>query len=153
MFQRTIHTDLSLPLFSALLASASGAPERAAGSHGQQHGPASHWETWMYAAALGPLGALEVASMYGARFLGLQDELGSITRGKWADLMVLGSNPLDGIENTLDIELVMKDGVLYDATSPDQLWPEERPFRDYYWVNPDIMKTDTVSVGHWRPGN
>ena len=125
----------------------------AIGSHGQQHGPASHWETWMYAAALGPLGALEVASMHGAHFLGLQDELGSITPGKWADLMVLGSNPLDDIENTLDIELVMKDGVLYDATSLDQLWPEERPFGDYYWVNPDIMKTDTVSVGHWRPGN
>ena len=107
----------------------------------------------MYAAALGPLGALEVASMHGARFLGLQDELGSITSGKWADLMVLGSNPLDDIENTLDIDLVMKDGILYDARTLDQLWPEERPFGDYYWVNPDIMKTDTVSVGHWRPGN
>ena len=47
----------------------------------------------------------------------------------------------------------MKDGVLYDALTLDQRWPEERPFGDYYWVNPDIMKTDTVSVGHWRPGN
>ena len=125
----------------------------AIGSHGQQHGPASHWEVWMYAEALGPQGALEVASVHGARVLGLQDELGSITRGKWADLMVLGSNPLDDIENTLDIELVMKDGILYDARTLDQLWPEERPFGDYYWVNPDVMKTDTMSVGHWRPGN
>ena len=123
------------------------------GSHGQQHGPASHWEVWMYAEALGPLGALEVASMHGAHILGLQDELGSITPGKWADLMVLGSSPLDDIENTLDIELVVKDGVVYDAETLDRLWPEERPFGSYYWVNPDIMKTDTVSVGHWRPGN
>ena len=123
------------------------------GSHGQQHGPASHWETWMYAEALGPLGALEVASMHGAHILGLQDELGSITEGKWADLMVLGSNPLDDIENTLDIELVVKDGIVYDAGTLDQLWPEERPFGPYYWTEPDIMKTDTVSVGHWRPGN
>ena len=123
------------------------------GSHGQQHGPASHWETWMYAEALGPMGALEVASMHGAHIIGLQDELGSITPGKWADLMVLGSNPLDDIENTLDIELVMKDGIVYDAGTLDQLWPEERPFGDYYWVDPDIMKTDTVSVHHWRPGN
>ncbi|MDE2754391.1 MAG: amidohydrolase family protein [Gemmatimonadota bacterium] len=123
------------------------------GSHGQQHGPASHWETWMYAEALGPLGALEVASMHGAHILGLQDELGSITEGKWADLMVLGSNPLDDIENTLDIELVVKDGIVYDAGTLDRLWPEERPFGPYYWTEPDIMKTDTVSVGHWRPGN
>ena len=123
------------------------------GSHGQQHGPASHWEVWMYAEALGPLGALEVASVHGAHILGLGDELGSITPGKWADLMVLGSNPLDDIENTLDIDLVMKDGIVYDAHTLDRLWPEARPFGPYYWVNPDIMKTDTVSVGHWRPGN
>lgn len=123
------------------------------GSHGQQHGPASHWEVWMYAEALGPQGALEVASVHGAHILGLRDELGSITPGKWADLMVLGSNPLDDIENTLDIELVMKDGIVYEAETLDQVWPEARPFGSYYWVNPDIMKTDTVSVGHWRPGN
>ena len=123
------------------------------GSHGQQHGPASHWEVWMYAEALGPLGALEVASMHGAHFLGLQDELGSITPGKYADLVVLGSNPLDDIENTLDIDLVMKDGVLYDGATLDELWPAQRPFGAYYWVNPDIMKTDTLPVGRWRPGN
>ncbi len=117
------------------------------GSHGQQHGLASHWETWMYAAALGPLGALEVASVHGARMLGLQDELGSIVLGKWADLMVLGSNPLDDIRNTLDIELVMKDGVLYDADTLDQIWPFERAFGPWYWVEPDAMKTDTVSIG------
>ena len=123
------------------------------GSHGQQHGPASHWEVWSYAEALGPLGALEVASLNGARYLGLDDQLGSIAAGKYADLVILDSNPLDDIENTLDIDLVMKDGVLYDAATLDEVWPSARPFGSYYWVNPDVMKTDTLPVGHWRPGN
>ena len=123
------------------------------GSHGQQHGPASHWEVWAYAEALGPLGALEVASLNGARYLGLQDQLGSIATGKYADLVILDSNPLDDIENTLDIDLVMKDGVLYDAATLDEVWPSARPFGSYYWVNPDVMKTDTLPVGRWRPGN
>ena len=123
------------------------------GSHGQQHGPASHWEVWSYAEALGPLGALEVASLNGARYLGLQDQLGSIATGKYADLVILDSNPLDDIENTLDIDLVMKDGVLYDAATLDEVWPSARPFGSYYWVNPDVMKTDTLPVGQWRPGN
>ena len=123
------------------------------GSHGQQHGPASHWEVWMYAEALGPLGALEVASVHGARMIGLQKELGSLAPGKYADLMVLGSNPLDDIENTLDIDLVMKDGVVYDAATMDEVWPAPRPFGPYYWVNDDIMKTDTLPVSRWRPGN
>ena len=123
------------------------------GSHGQQHGPASHWEVWSYAEALGPLGALEVASLSGARYLGLEDQLGSIVAGKYADLVILDSNPLDDIENTLDIDLVMKDGVLYDAATLDEVWPSARPFGSYYWVNPDVMKTDTLPVGRWRPGN
>ena len=123
------------------------------GSHGQQHGPASHWEVWSYAEALGPLGALEVASLSGARYLGLEDQLGSIVAGKYADLVILDSNPLDDIENTLDIDLVMKDGVLYDAATLDEVWPSARPFGSYYWVNPDVMKTDTLPVGQWRPGN
>ena len=123
------------------------------GSHGQQHGPASHWEVWSYAEALGPLGALEVASLNGARYLGLDDQLGSIVAGKYADLVILDSNPLDDIENTLDIDLVMKDGVLYDAATLDEVWPSARPFGSYYWVNPDVMKTDTLPVGRWRPGN
>ena len=123
------------------------------GSHGQQHGPASHWEVWIYAEALGPLGALEVASVHGARMIGVQDELGSITPGKYADLMVLASNPLDDIENTLDIDLVMKDGVVYDAETMDEVWPSPRPFGGYYWVNDEIMKTDTLPVSRWRPGN
>ena len=123
------------------------------GSHGQQHGPASHWEVWSYAEALGPLGALEVASLSGARYLGLEDQLGSIVAGKYADLVILDSNPLDDIENTLDIDLVMKDGVLYDAATLDEVWPSARPFGSYYWVNPDVMKTDTLPVGQWHPGN
>ena len=47
----------------------------------------------------------------------------------------------------------MKDGVLYDAATLDEVWPSARPFGSYYWVNPDVMKTDTLPVGHWRPGN
>jgi imidazolonepropionase-like amidohydrolase len=35
----------------------------------------------------------------GADFFGAQD-LGTIERGKWADLLVLQKNPLDGIKNT-----------------------------------------------------
>ena len=123
------------------------------GSHGQQHGVASHWEVWMYAEALGPLGALEVASVHGARMIGVQEDLGSIAPGKYADLMVLGSNPLDDIENTLDIDLVVKDGVVYDAATLDEIWPSPRSFGSYYWVDPDVMKTDTLPVGRWRPGN
>lgn len=122
----------------------------AIGSHGQQHGLASHWEVWMYAEALGALGALEVASLHGAHFLGVQEELGSLTVGKYADLMVLDDNPLEDIRNTLSIALVMKDGVLYDGGTLDEVWPGARTFGPLYWVDGDALKTDTLSVGRWN---
>jgi hypothetical protein len=119
------------------------------GSHGQQHGLGSHWETWAAASALGPMGALEVASAGGAHFLGAQEDLGSLAIGKLGDLMVLNSNPLENIRNTKDILYVMKAGVLYDAATLDEIWPEKKAFGDYYWVNTDALLADNRSVDYW----
>ena len=82
----------------------------------------------MLASALGPMGALEVSTLHGAHFIGAEIDLGSISAGKLADLVVLNSNPLARIRNTADIKYVMKSGVLYDAGSLDQLWPKRKPF-------------------------
>ena len=95
------------------------------------------------------VGALEVASLGGAYFLGLDDDLGSIAVGKLADLMVLNSNPLEDIRNTVDIQYVMKGGRLYDASTLDQIWPEKRPYGPYPWFNPDALRSDDRPVDYW----
>jgi hypothetical protein len=118
----------------------------AMGAHGEHHGIGSHWEIWMGASALGNHGALEVASLGGARFLGADKDLGSIEVGKLADLVVLNSNPLDNIRNTLDMKYVMKGGMLYDAMSLDELWPRQVAFGPYYWVNEDVLQSNTKPV-------
>ena len=121
----------------------------AIGSHGQAHGIGSHWEVWMLASALGPMGALEVASVHGAHFLGADKDLGTLEPGKLADLMVLNANPLDDIHNTMNINMVMKAGTLYDADSLDEIWPEKKPFGAYYWINLDELRNDTRAVDIW----
>jgi Amidohydrolase family/WD40-like Beta Propeller Repeat len=140
-------TDYSYPLIAQAMADiiAEGG-YGAMGSHGEHHGIAPHWEVWMGAAALGNMGALEVASLHGAHFLGADKDLGSIEVGKLADLMVLNSNPLDDIRNTIDAKYVMKGGKLYDAMSLDEIWPKAIPFGPYYWVNPDELQTDTKAT-------
>ncbi|MFN8060772.1 MAG: amidohydrolase family protein [Vicinamibacterales bacterium] len=124
----------------------------AIGSHGQQHGLGSHWETWAMAEAAGPMGALEVASLHGAHYLGMDGDLGSLTVGKLADLMVLDGNPLDDIHHTKDLRFVMKAGTLYDATTLDEIWPMAKPYGDRPWANPDALRADDRPVGYWdRP--
>jgi len=137
-------TDYSYPMIAQAVADiiAEGG-WGAMGAHGEHHGLADHWEVWMEATALGNMGALEVASLHGAHFLGADKDLGSIEVGKLADLMVLNSNPLDNIRNTTDAKYVMKGGKLYDAMSLDEIWPKAVPFGAYYWVNDDMLQMNT----------
>jgi Tol biopolymer transport system component len=143
-------TDYSYPLIAQAMADIiKEGGFGAIGSHGEQHGPAPHWEIWMYASALGNMGALEVATWHGARFLGADKDLGSLEVGKLADLVVLNSNPLQNIRNTADIQYVVKSGTLYDGMSLDQLWPKQVPFGPNYWVNEDALQVNTKPSTIW----
>lgn len=121
----------------------------AIGSHGEHHGPAAHWEVWMAASALGPMGALEVATRHGAHFLGAEQDLGTVEEGKLADLLILNSNPLDDIRNTMDLRYVMKGGILYESATLDEVWPEARPYGDYPWAHDDALRSDDVPMDRW----
>lgn len=65
-----------------------------------------HWEMkLMKDAGLTPMQILTIATKNSAEFLGAK-ELGTLEKGKWADMVVLGANPLDDIKNTRSIEAV-----------------------------------------------
>ena len=73
------------------------------GAHGQLQGLGAHWELWMLQqGGMTALEAIRCATINGARALGLDRELGSIEKGKLADLIVLDRNPLENIRNTRD---------------------------------------------------
>jgi len=140
-------TDYAYPLIAQAMADviAEGG-NGALGSHGEHHGLDAHWEVWMEASALGNMGTLETASLGGARFLGADQDIGSLEVGKLADLMVLNANPLEDIHNTLKMQYVMKGGTLYDAETLDQVWPKAVKWGSYYWVNPDVLQMNDKPV-------
>jgi len=84
----------------------------AVGEHGEQPGIGTHWEMWSYAEAMTSIEVLRAATLEGARFVGLERELGSIRAGKIADLVVLNGDPLSDIRRTADIRYVIKAGTV-----------------------------------------
>lgn len=62
-----------------------------------------------------PVEAIRIASLNGATYMGKQASIGSIAVGKDADMVVLGGNPAEKIENIEKVEMVFKDGVGYDS--------------------------------------
>lgn len=94
------------------------------GSHGDDQGIGAHNEMWaLQIGGLTNLQALQAATIMGAEALGIQKDVGSIEPGKIADLIILNKNPLDDIHNSREIRYVMKDGILYDGDTLDELWP------------------------------
>ncbi len=76
------------------------------GPPGRFPGYLEHWEMeLMVEAGLSPSQVIEAATKNAAEFLKAKD-LGALEKSKWADLIVLGKNPLVDIRNTHTIEAV-----------------------------------------------
>jgi Tol biopolymer transport system component len=104
------------------------------GGHGEFQGPSFHWEMWSLAAGkMTNMETLRAATLNGAEALGLAQDLGSIEKGKLADLVILRKTPLDDIRNTMDIEYVMKDGELFVGDTLDEVWPTQKPLAPLWW--------------------
>ena len=64
----------------------------------------------LYEAGLSPYEVLQTATSNAARFLGTSDEVGTVTKGKRADLLLLNADPLENVDNTFQQEGVMLRG-------------------------------------------
>ncbi|HEY7290856.1 MAG TPA: amidohydrolase family protein [Vicinamibacterales bacterium] len=83
-----------------------------------------HREIELYVeAGLTPIEALQAATMVPARVMKLQNELGTIEKGKRADLVVLDANPLERIQNVRRTRWTISGGRVYDAAA---LWRSVR---------------------------
>ncbi|HVR98077.1 MAG TPA: amidohydrolase family protein [Thermoanaerobaculia bacterium] len=104
------------------------------GAHGQREGLAAHWEIWMMVqGGATPHQALRAATLNGARYLGLDKDIGSIEPGKLADLAVLDANPLEDIRNSEKVGLVVVNGRVYDAKTLDQVGNHPKKREPFYW--------------------
>jgi imidazolonepropionase-like amidohydrolase len=73
------------------------------------------------AAGFTPLEALQTATLNPARFLGIEEQLGTIEKGKLADLVLLNANPLERISNTQKIAAVIVNGHYYSGKDLEKM--------------------------------
>ncbi|NJL26529.1 MAG: amidohydrolase family protein [Thermoanaerobaculia bacterium] len=96
------------------------------GAHGQRAGLAAHWEMWMLEqGGFSPWEALRAATIDGAWYVGLDKDLGSLEKGKLADLFIVDGNPLEKLRGSENVVYTMLGGRLYDATTMNQLAPDK----------------------------
>ncbi len=68
-----------------------------------------------------PMAALQAATVNPAKYLNLSDKLGTIEKGKIADLILLEANPLENIGNTQRINAVVTNGQYLSKEKLQQL--------------------------------
>ncbi|MFP2906143.1 amidohydrolase family protein [Pyxidicoccus sp. 3LFB2] len=104
------------------------------GAHGQREGLAAHWELWMFGqGGMKPLQALRAGTLNGARYLGLDREVGSLEVGKLADLIVLDKNPLEQLQNSRTVRYTMVNGHLYDAATLNEVGNRQRQRAKFFF--------------------
>jgi imidazolonepropionase-like amidohydrolase len=66
-----------------------------------------------------PMDALRAATAVAAQAMRVDADVGTIEKGKRADLLVLDANPLENISNIRTVRFVMKDGTMFESAA---LW-------------------------------
>jgi len=123
------------------------------GAHGQLQGLGAHWEVWMFVqGGMTNMEAIRAATLSGARYLGMGDDLGSIEPGKLADLVVMDTNPLEDIRNSEFVRYTMINGRLYDAMTMNEVGNHARARDLFYWERPGasdayVWRGDALGFG------
>jgi len=69
--------------------------------------------TLMVENGMTPMQAIQAATTADADLLGVSSKLGSITRGKLADIIAVRGDPLQDVRLLEDVRFVMKEGRIY----------------------------------------
>lgn len=74
-----------------------------------------NWLEFVYMAEAGmpPMETIRAATIHAADLLGIPESLGSIEKGKWADIIAVEGDPITNIQSMGKVKFVMKNGVVY----------------------------------------
>jgi imidazolonepropionase-like amidohydrolase len=107
------------------------------GSHGQLQGLGAHWELWMIGqGGISNHDALKAATINGAKYLGMDHQIGSLKEGKLADLIIIDGNPLVDLRDSEKITHTIINGRVYDAKTLNEVGIRQKE-RGKLWFEQD----------------
>ncbi|MEZ4910225.1 MAG: amidohydrolase family protein [Saprospiraceae bacterium] len=117
------------------------------GAHGQLQGLGAHWELWMLQqGGMTNFEALKSATVNGAELLGMSHQIGTLTKGKLADLIVIDGNPLTDIKVSENVVFTMINGRLFHSATMTEYGKDT--LSKFYWeldgagyVDPTVFST------------
>ena len=106
------------------------------GAHGQREGLGAHWEMWMLAlGGMTPLEAIRAATLNGAKYLGMDKDIGSLEAGKLADLAIIDGDVLNDIRNSDRLTHVMLNGRLYESATMNEVGATPKTRKPFFFHN------------------
>ena len=100
-------------------------------AYGTDEGVFPHGENWrdfplLLQAGVPPMYAIQMATINAARLIKHDDELGSISPGKLADVVAVTGDPLADMQRLGKMSFVMRSGVIYKQAGVEQV-PDRAP--------------------------
>ena len=77
------------------------------------HGDNGKQMAYMVKWGLSPLQAIQASTINNAKLFGMESQIGSISKGKYADIIATPRNPLDDVKTLENVSFVMKAGHIY----------------------------------------
>lgn len=100
-------------------------------AYGTDEGVFPHGENWrdfplLVEAGVPPMYAIQTATINAARLIKRDAELGSVTAGKFADIVAVGGDPLQDMRRMGHVSFVMKNGLIYKQHGKETI-PDTAP--------------------------
>ncbi|MGJ8564407.1 MAG: amidohydrolase family protein [Alphaproteobacteria bacterium] len=78
-----------------------------------KHGDNAQEFIYMTQAGMSAMDSIKAATVVASEHIGMDAQIGTLTPGKFADIIAVDGDPLTNIEELLDVDFVMKGGVVY----------------------------------------
>lgn len=123
------------------------------GAHGQREGLGAHWEMWTLAGGgMTPLEVIRASTLNGAKYLGMDKDIGSLEVGKLADLVILNGDILKDVRQSDQIAQVMINGRLYDVDTMNEVGLRNKPRKAFFFEGKNNatapVNVETYGDGH-----